>query len=357
MGEAMEDLDTLVLRTVRDWQLGGIPVVLVTVARTWGSSPRPPGSLMAINDQGATVGSVSGGCIEDDLIDKVKQDGIQALCTASRPSVLRYGISADEAHRFGLPCGGTIELVLEPVSARSRINELLTACQHRRLTRRVLDLQTGKVTLAEGERGGVPSPDTHFLTTFLGPRIRLIIIGAGDLPRYVCQIALSLGFEVIVCDPREQHETWELDGVTMSREMPDDLVRRLQPDSRTAVVTLTHDPKMDDLALLEALDSTAFYIGAIGSRRNTQSRRSRLKEHFGFSDAALSKLRGPAGLYIGSKTPAEIALSIMAEIVAVKNGVELGESVQMAKDKAQNYTYPKSDAVCDSTAELTPFLI
>ncbi|WP_066267653.1 XdhC family protein [Hydrogenophaga palleronii] len=352
----MEDLDTLVLRMVQDWQLGGIPVVLVTVARTWGSSPRPPGSLMAINDQGVTVGSVSGGCIEDDLIDKVRQDGIQALCAASRPSVLRYGISADEAHRFGLPCGGTIELVLEAVSTLSRIDDLLVACRRRRSTRRVLDLQTGEVTLDDGDRDGVPSLDAHSLTTFLGPQIRLIIIGAGDLPRYVCQIALSLGFEVIVCDPREQHETWDLDGVTMSREMPDDLVRRLQPDSRTAVVTLTHDPKMDDLALLEALDSSAFYIGAIGSRRNTQSRRSRLKEHFGFSDAALSKLRGPAGLYIGSKTPAEIALSIMAEIVAAKNGVELGESVQTAKDKAQSVARPPRAAISETTPVMPPIL-
>ncbi|CAN7742537.1 XdhC family protein [Variovorax sp. LjRoot178] len=329
----MEDLDTLVLRTARDWQADGLPVVLVTVARTWGSSPRPPGSLMAISDQGTTIGSVSGGCIEDDLIDKVRREGIQALCAASRPRVLRYGISADEAHRFGLPCGGTIELVLEPLSASSQIGELLAACEQRRATQRILDLQTGDVTLCEGHRDGVPSLDMHRLTTFFGPRIRLIVIGAGDLPRYVCQIALSLGFEVIVCDPREQQVAWQLDGVTLSRQMPDELVRRLQPDARTAVVTLTHDPKIDDLALLEALDSSAFYVGAIGSRRNTQSRRARLKEHFGFSDAALDKLSGPAGLYIGSKTPAEIALSIMAEIVATKNGANFGESVQVAKDR------------------------
>lgn len=352
----MEDLDTLVLRTARDWRASGIPVVLVTVARTWGSSPRPPGSLMAINDQGVTVGSVSGGCIEDDLIDKVRQDGVKALCAGSRPSVLRYGISADEAHRFGLPCGGTIELVLEPVSALSRIDELLVACQHRRSTRRVLDMHTGAVTLEEGDRDGVPCLDANSLTTFLGPRIRLIIIGAGDLPRYVCQIALSLGFEVIVCDPREQHETWHMDGVTTSREMPDDVVRRLQPDARTAVIALTHDPKMDDLALLEALDSGAFYVGAIGSRRNTQIRRDRLKEHFGFSDAALSKLRGPAGLYIGSKTPAEIALSIMAEIVAAKNGIELGESVQVAKDRAQSKAHSQRVAVSERTAAALPIL-
>lgn len=327
----MEDLDTLVLRTVRDWQAHHRPAVLVTVARTWGSSPRPPGSLMAISADGMTIGSVSGGCIEDDLIDKIQQGGIQALCVAAKPTVLTYGISADEAHRFGLPCGGTIELVLEPVSPHSQIDALLLACQQRRSTERVLDLHTGEVTLREGRRDGVPCLDEQRLTTFLGPQIRLIVIGAGDLPRFLCQIALSVGFDVIVCDPRMHHTQWHLDGVTLSREMPDDLVRRLQPDRRTAVITLTHDPKLDDLALLEALTSEAFYVGAIGSRKNTQSRRERLKEHFGFSDIMLQNLRGPAGLYIGSKTPAEIALSIMAEIVAAKNGVVLTESVQVAK--------------------------
>lgn len=138
--------------------------------------------------------------------------------------------------------------------------------------------------------------------------------------------------------------------------MPDDLVRRLQPDSRTAVIPLTHDPKMDDLALLEALDSGASYIGAIGSRRNTQTRRARLEDHFGFSDTVLSRLRGPAGLYIGSKTPAEIALSIMAEIVAAKNGIELAESVQMAKDRAQSKAHPQRGTVIERTAAAPPVL-
>jgi xanthine dehydrogenase accessory factor len=330
----MEDLDTLVLRTALGWHAADLPVVLVTVARTWGSSPRPPGSLMAINGQGETVGSVSGGCIEDDLIQRIREGGMRAACSAETPAVLRYGISADQAHRFGLPCGGTVELVLEPVSSHSRLDELLLACQQRRSTERRLDLRTGQVELSEGRRDGLPQLDDTQLTTYLGPQARLILIGAGDLSRFMCQMALSLGFEVIVCDPREEHRSgWQMDGVILSHEMPDDLILRLCPDVRTAVVALTHDPKLDDLALIDALQSEAFYVGAIGSRRNTAQRRERLHTHFGLAEADLQNLHAPAGLYIGSKTPAEIALSIMAQVVAVKNGVQFPSPVLVAEGK------------------------
>jgi len=333
----MEDLDTLVLRTALGWQAADLPVVLVTVARTWGSSPRPPGSLMAINGRGETVGSVSGGCIEDDLILRIREGGVQAACATTTPTVLRYGISADQAHRFGLPCGGTVDLVLELVAAHTRLDELLQACQERRSTERVLDLRTGQVELRRGSRDGVPRLDDSYLSTYLGPKARLIVIGAGDLSRYLCQLALSLGFEIIVCDPREEHRTgWSMDGVVVSHEMPDDLVLRLRPDARTAVVALTHDPKLDDLALIDALQSDAFYVGAIGSRRNTAQRKERLREHFDLSEPELQALHGPAGLYIGSKTPAEIALSIMAEVVAVKNGVRLSPSAQVAEGKSHH---------------------
>jgi xanthine dehydrogenase accessory factor len=251
------------------------------------------------------------------------------------PAVLRYGISADEAHRFGLPCGGTIELVLEPVSLSSRLDELLLACERRSSIERTLDLATGQVSHGEGRWDGIPCLDGHRLTTYLGPQARLVVIGAGDLARFLCEMAINLGFEVVVCDPREGHRAgWQLDGVSISHEMPDDLIQRLRPDGRTAVVALTHDPKIDDLALIDALQSEAFYVGAIGSRRNSAQRRERLQEHFDLSEAAVQALHGPAGLYIGSKTPAEIALSIMAEIVAAKNGVRLSESARVVVGKA-----------------------
>lgn len=331
----MEDLETRVLRTTVDWLNAGRHPVLVTVARTWGSSPRPPGSLMAINDTGETVGSVSGGCIEDDLVRGIRDHGIGSVCSQALPTVLRYGISADEAHRFGLPCGGTIELVLEPVSSASRLDELLLACERRCSIERVLDLATGHVIHREGRWDGIPELDGRRLTTYLGPQARLVVIGAGDLARFLCEMAVSLGFEVIVCDPREAHRSgWRLQGVSVSHEMPDDLIQRLRPDARTAVVALTHDPKIDDLALIDALQSDAFYVGAIGSRRNSAQRRERLQEHFDLPETAVQALHGPAGLYIGSKTPAEIALSIMAEIVAAKNGVHPGDSARIAVGKA-----------------------
>ncbi|MFZ6759496.1 XdhC family protein [Undibacterium sp. Ji50W] len=330
----MEDLDTLVLRTALHWHAQSLPVILVTVARTWGSSPRPPGSLMAINGRGETVGSVSGGCIEDDLIYRIREEGVQVVCAGNLPLVLRYGISADQAHRFGLPCGGTVELVLEPVSALSRLDELLLACEQRRSIERTLDLLTGQVELRTGQRDGLPQLDEHKLITYLGPQARIIVIGASDLSRYLCQFALSLGFEVIVCDPREEYRaSWQLPGVVVSDDMPDDLILRLQPDTRTAVIALTHDPKLDDLALIDALQSPAFYVGAIGSRRNSEQRRERLRTHFDIAEPALQALHGPAGLYIASKTPVEIALSIMAEIVAVKNGISQPQTTAVVVGK------------------------
>jgi len=168
-----------------------------------------------------------------------------------------------------------------------------------------------------------------------GPRWRLLIIGAGQLSRFLAQIALGMDYRVTVCDPREEYrEGWDVPGTEMVREMPDDVVTAMQLDSRSAVVALTHDPKLDDLALMEALKSEAFYVGAIGSRSNNAKRRERLKL-FDLSDAELARLHGPIGLYIASKTPAEIAISILAEITAVKNGVQLSDEVLVEKAKAR----------------------
>ncbi|HYR25935.1 MAG TPA: XdhC family protein [Aquabacterium sp.] len=344
----MEDIDSRVLKTSATWLAQGRHPLLVTVARTWGSSPRPPGALMGIDAAGRTVGSVSGGCIEDDLIDHLRRGGPAALCPDGTPTVLRYGIDADTAHRFGLPCGGTLELVLEPLGPASRLDALLAALQARQVTERILDLATGAVTLQPAEQDALPHLDARTLRTVLGPRHRLLVIGAGDLSQYLCATALGLGFDITVCDPRpEQRDTWQLEGVRFVTDMPDDAVQALRPDARTAVVALTHDPKLDDLALMDALQTSAFYVGAIGSRLNNQRRRERLQAHFGLSVDETARLRGPAGLYIGSKTPAEIALSILAEIVAAKNGITLPAQLQVgaAKD-ALTDSAPPTTAVC-----------
>jgi xanthine dehydrogenase accessory factor len=326
----MDSIDMEVLKSCGQWLASGHRCELITVVKTWGSSPRPEGAMLAMCDDGRVVGSVSGGCIEDDLIHRVRTQGLTRIA----PEIVTYGITADEAHRFGLPCGGTIQLVIEPLSASSQITELLQRLASHELVARRLDLRTGEVTLGPAHAGmGLQVSSTTF-TTIHGPRWRLLIIGAGQLSRFLAQIAVGMDYHVTVCDPREEYRTdWQVDGVELVHGMPDDVVIEMHIDARTAVLALTHDPKLDDLALMEALKSDAFYVGAIGSRANNARRRERLKL-FDLDDAQLSKLHGPVGIYIGSKTLPEIAVSILAEMTAAKNGVALPAEVRVAHAKA-----------------------
>jgi len=316
----MDNVDLQVLRQVSQWCTDGHRVALGTITRTWGSAPRPPGSVVAIRDDGLVTGSVSGGCIEDDLIDKAREGAL----TTGLPQVVRYGIDADAAHRFGLPCGGLIELVLEPVMPRTRIGELLERLSKGERVRRVLTIASGEVTLQPaGDTDELQLTDTA-LTTHHGPRWRLVLIGAGQMTQYLAQMARALDYEVIVCDPREEYATgFAIEGATLSRQMPDDLLTELKVDGHTAIIALTHDPKLDDLALLEALRSPAFYVGAIGSRANQTKRKQRLIEHFGMTEAEFERLHGPVGLKNGARTPPEIAVGILAELTAVRYGYRI----------------------------------
>ena len=317
----MDSTDLEVLKNCHRWVNEGHRCELVTVIKTWGSSPRPQGAMLAIRDDGLVVGSVSGGCIEDDLIERVRTHGIHR----SLPEIVTYGVSAEEAHRFGLPCGGTIQLAIEPLSVRSGIDQLLARLAQHELVARHLNLISGQVTLSSASPGALLQLSSNELITIHGPRWRLLIIGAGELSRFLASIAKGLDYQVIVCDPREEYRaTWQLDGVQLVHDMPDDVVLEFKLDQRSAVVALTHDPKLDDLALMEALKSNAFYVGAIGSRVNNAKRRERLKL-FDLTEDDLAKLHGPIGMYIGSKTPAEIAISILAEMTAVKNGIALAK--------------------------------
>ena len=317
----MNSMDVEVIRTAMDWMNRGHRVVMGTVVRTWGSSPRPPGSLMIIRDDGQVAGSLSGGCIEDDLIDRVKRGELAPRL----PQATTYGASAEEAQRFGLPCGGTVQIVLEPLGAQSQLRELLAAIEQHRVVRRRLELATGLASLAASQEGDMARFDGAVLETVHGPRLRLVIIGGGQLSRYLATMAVMLDYRVTVCDPREEyHEGWDaMEGVTLSRQMPDDLVIAMNLDAHSAVVAVTHDPKLDDLALMEALKTPAFYVGALGSRRNNDTRRERLLG-FDVSPAEVKNLRGPVGLNLGGKTPPEIAMSIVAEMTAVRRGVPLG---------------------------------
>ncbi len=323
----MDSVDLQVLKSAKEWIDSGRRVVMATVVKTWGSAPRPIGALTVIRDDGMVVGSVSGGCVEDDMILQVKDGGL----ARDKPTTTRYGISAEEAKRFGLPCGGTLELVLEPLGKESGITELLERIGRHELVTRTVDMATGSVTIGAAKWPDQLSFDGRTFVSVHGPRWRVIIVGAGQLSTYLAQMAQALDYQVTVCDPREEYaDTWNVDGVQLKRGMPDDVVTEMNPDGHTAVVTLTHDPKLDDLALLEALKSPAFYVGAIGSRKNNDARRERLAG-FDLSQAEIAKLHGPVGLKLGSKTPPEIAIAILAEMTAIRNGVSVPQLAEPPK--------------------------
>jgi xanthine dehydrogenase accessory factor len=323
----LDSVDLQVLRSAREWVKAGRGAVMATVVRTWGSAPRPIGALTAIRDDGMVVGSVSGGCIEDDMIALVRSGEL----VKDKPVTTQYGITAEEAKRFGLPCGGTLELVVEPLTAQSGLDELLARVERHELALRTLDMESGRITIDSAKWPDQLAFDGKTLVTVHGPRWRLLIIGAGQLSKYLAQMAQALDYQVAVCDPREEYaDTWDVAGAELKRGMPDDVVTEMNLDGHSAVVTLTHDPKLDDMALLEALKSPAFYVGAIGSRKNNDARRKRLAE-FDFSQEEIGRLHGPVGLKIGSKTPPEIAIAILAEMTAIRNGVAVAEFTEPEK--------------------------
>ncbi|MFJ3681307.1 XdhC family protein [Pseudomonas sp. NPDC090208] len=315
----MDNVDLDVLRTVLAWRRAGHGVHLYTVVQTWGSAPRQPGSMLALREDGAVIGSVSGGCIEDDLIHR--QASEVKAGNQSPVRLIAYGLSREEAARFGLPCGGTLRLTEEKIDKWDWVEELVSRCEHQQLSKRVVNITSGHVRLTEALPHDRFQFDEHQMEAVHGPSWRLMMIGAGQVSRYAAEMALLLGFKVMVCDPRPEFAV-EFDDprVTLVPGMPDDAVEAIKPDERTVIVTLTHDPRLDDMALMTALKSRAFYVGALGSKQTTTRRREYLLE-LGITPQEISRLHGPIGLYIGSHTPAEIALSLMTQIVALKNGV------------------------------------
>jgi xanthine dehydrogenase accessory factor len=318
MTNPLNSTDREVLETALRWLQAGHRAALVTVARTWGSSPRPAGALMLMRADGCFVGSVSGGCVEEDLVSR--------YCNGELPdgsaTLLDYGVDSAQASRFGLPCGGRLELLVEQLDSATPISRILEVLDAGELVTRRVCLTTGEASLHQ------PSSLTDafeygndMLSKVFGPRWRLLLIGDGELARYVAQIALTIDYRIIICDPREtRHDAPLADGIECVHTMPDDAVKAWIVHPRSAVVALTHDPKLDDMALLDALNSPAFYVGALGSRRNSQQRRQRLRS-LGLGESQLERLHAPVGLDIGSHSPPEIALSIMAEITAVRNRV------------------------------------
>ena len=315
--------DQDILQAALEWLQQGHEVALVTVLKTWGSSPRPLGSLMVMRGDGIHQGSVSGGCVEEDLLQRYRDGQL----SDTNPTRVDYGVNRAEATRFGLPCGGRLELLIERLGDRrddrhdniEQLQQLLQALQQHQLISRHVDLQTAKVTLQPANADANFVYNNQYVQKIFGSQWSMLLIGAGHLSQTVSQMALLLDYRVIVCDPREEYsQNWQVEGTEISTLMPDDAVQQFAQQPRSIVLALTHDPKLDDMALVDALDSPAFYVGAIGSQRNCESRRQRLKES-GLSSGQVQRLHAPTGLSIGSHTPAEIALSILAEITQQRN--------------------------------------
>ena len=314
--------DIEVLERAASWLNEGQRVALATVLRTWGSSPRPPGSLMAMNDSGQYIGSVSGGCVEDSLVASYRNNEL----AGPTPALVDFGVDQQEATRMGLPCGGRLEAVVEELSDPEQVAQLLKELQTGGLVLRRVELESGKVELSSGEGKPEFEVSETVVTKTFGPGWQILLIGDGQLARHLAGMAMHLDYRVTICDPREEFSPAALlDGVKYTRDMPDDAVHTLKDPVRTAIVTLAHDPRQDDLGLSAAMETSAFYIGALGSSRTAQARRKRLLA-MGYTERQLDRIHGPAGVYIGSKRPAEIALSILAEITATRNGIQNASS-------------------------------
>ncbi len=313
----MISTDALLLKQLLKWLQQGQYCWLCTVIDTWGSAPRPVGSLMAFNSRGQVVGSLSGGCVEDDLLQRVLVE-----TPATVPQIIEYGVSAEENERLGLPCGGTLKIVVETLVPNERssrhIAELHDASQQRQCVSRQVDLSSGEFRVqASSERATLQLSDGQLIHT-LGPRYRLLLIGGGELSRMLAQMALPFDYEIIVCDPRQQIiDDWPLSQVTALQGMPDDIVRNYVQDEFSIVLALTHDPRIDDMGLMQALQSPAFYVGALGSQKTAAKRRVRLQQ-LDLPVGAVERLHAPVGLAIGAKTPAEIAVAILADLISIR---------------------------------------
>jgi len=303
---------------------------LVTVVATIGSSPRPVGSLVAFRADGSQVGSVSGGCVEEDLIARLlagEFNGPQVYLTD-------YGVSAEDNEKWGLPCGGRLELAIQQLDEKDLewVTEAYNAMSTRQTLSRSVSLESGETQISPAEEFAPLEKSADTLTHCFGPRHRLLLVGAGQLAANLSTLALAMDYEVLLADSREWAlDQWQGPEVEKILGLPDDVVREHAADEHCAVITLSHDPRVDDMALMEALDSACWYVGALGSVRTTEKRLQRLSQ-LGLSSGALARLHAPVGLSIGSKTTMEIAVSIMAQLTQLRReSKDLAHSLQPAE--------------------------
>ncbi len=305
-----------------DWHRAGRGVAVATVVETWGSAPRAVGSQLVIDADGAMEGSVSGGCVEGAVI----VEALEAL-EDGKPRLLDYGVSDDEAFAVGLACGGRIRVLVEPVGSTMPVEvleDLVAARARAESVAYVTDLQDGGSRLVGRaaypdrfrlDRSGV-EPDERTFVAVHNPPLRMIVVGAVHIAQALVPMARACGFAPVLIDPRAAFgSAGRFPGETILDDWPDEAMAALKPNTRTAVVTLTHDPKLDDPAIMAALRSDIFYLGCLGSTRTHAKRVARLQEA-GFSEEEIGRIHAPVGLDIGGRQPAEIAVSIMAQVIA-----------------------------------------
>lgn len=318
----MNSMDQQVLHQLNIWLAENKQCWLCTIVQTFGSSPRPVGSLLVCCEDGLYEGSLSGGCVEDDLRENI----FAGKLAADKPELLTYGVAVEDVMRLGLPCGGTLEVVVEPVlpEQAALYKSLAKSVNNRELIERSVDLKTGLTQVKPVSQFSPLTVQDNILHHTYGPTFQLLLIGAVQVAWYLAEIAQALDYAVEICDPREELiDNFSKRNLPLVNSMPDDWLREKIIDQRTAVIALCHDPRIDDMALMEVLHRDAFYIGAMGSARTSKSRRERLLQ-LDISEQELSRLHAPVGLDIGSKTPPEIAIAILAELTKLRAESKLG---------------------------------
>lgn len=312
----MNSLDQQVLSQLASWLEAGKRCWLCTITETFGSSPRPVGSLLVCNEDGLHCGSLSGGCVEDDMRASLFRG---ELATAA-PAHMKYGVAVEDVLRLGLPCGGSMQVLIEPIApAQAALYRSLAVKVSRRLlVQREVNVKTGAVSVLELTRYQSLQLDGDLMRHTYGPAFQLLLIGAVQVAWYLADMASALDYHVEICDPRKELvDNSPPVKATLVVAMPDDWLRDKIIDQETAVIALCHDPRIDDMALLEALNRDAFYIGAMGSERTSSKRRDRLLS-LDIPQQQIDRLHAPVGLPLGSKTPPEIAIAILAELTQLR---------------------------------------
>jgi len=319
----MQSSQQQIISHVQQWLHSGRTVWLCTIMKTWGSSPRPIGAMMACTMDGELVGSISGGCIEEDFLEQLRDGSLKTQYDGeSKPFLVKYGVTAEEQARLKLPCGGQLHVLLEYIDS-TKVNidvfqRLAVDLENHNRVSRIVDLNNGVISAAAESSEDAVVIEGSRMTHSLSPMYRLLILGAGDVAKFVAEMAIALEYDVTLCDPRPNYlDNWHVPGVETTAQLPDDVVRERFSNPYSGIIALAHDPRVDDMALMEALKTNAFYIGAMGSIKTSAARRERLPE-LGLNDKEISRLHAPIGFQINSKTPAEIAIAVMAEVTAVR---------------------------------------